>query len=42
VTTESRNFTVRAVGTVGEVTRTITAVMRVYGATEETYYYAVR
>lgn len=42
VTTESRNFTVRAVGTVGEVTRTVTAVMRVYGATEETYYYAVR
>lgn len=42
VTTESRNFTVRAVGAVGEVTRTITAVMRVYGATEETYYYAVR
>lgn len=42
VTTESRNFTVRAVGTVGEVTRTITAVMRVYGATEEIYYYAVR
>jgi hypothetical protein len=42
VTTESRNFTVQAVGTVGEVSRTITVVMRVYGATEETYYYAVR
>ena len=42
VTTESRNFTVQAVGTVGEVSRTITAVMRVYGATEETYYFAVR
>jgi hypothetical protein len=42
VTTESRNFTVKAVGTVGEVSRTITAVMRVYGATEEMYYFAVR
>ncbi len=42
VTTESRNFTVKAMGTVGEVTRTITVVMRVYGANEETYYFAVR
>ncbi len=39
---ESQNFTVRAVGTVGEVSRTITAVMRVYGATEEFYYFSVR
>jgi general secretion pathway protein K len=42
VTTESRNFTVKAMGTVGEVTRTLTVVMRVYGANEETYYFAVR
>jgi general secretion pathway protein K len=42
IATESQNFTVRAIGTVGEVTRTITVVMRVYGATEETYSYAVR
>ena len=42
MTTESRNFTVSAVGTVGEVSRTITVVMRVYGTTEETYFYSVR
>jgi general secretion pathway protein K len=42
ITTESRNFTVRGSATVGEVTRTITTVMRVYGATEELYYYSIR
>ncbi|MBM4282455.1 MAG: hypothetical protein FJ137_17445 [Deltaproteobacteria bacterium] len=40
--TESRNFTVLATATVGDVTRTVTTVYRVYGATEEIYYYAVR
>ena len=40
--TESRNFTIQASGTVGEVTRTITTVMRVYNAVEELYYYSVR
>jgi general secretion pathway protein K len=40
--TESRNFTIQAIGKVGEVTRTITTVMRVYNSTEEIYYYSVR
>src|SRR5262249_23637584 len=42
MSTDSRNFTVRATATVGEVVRTTTVVMRVYGATEELYYYTVR
>ena len=42
MSTESRNFTIQAVGKVGEVTRTITTVMRVYGTTEEMYFYSVR
>ena len=42
MSTESQNFTVYAVGTVGEVSRTLTVVMRVVGATEEVYYYGVR
>jgi hypothetical protein len=40
--TESHNFTVRSIAQVGEVTRTVTTVMRVHRATEELYYYAVR
>lgn len=40
--TESHNFTIRAIAQVGEVTRTMTTVMRVHRATEEFYYYAVR
>jgi len=40
--TSSNHFTVRATATVGEVTRTATAVMRVYQRIEELYYYAVR
>ncbi len=40
--TESRNFTIQAVGKAGEVTRTITTVMRVYQTNEEMYYYSVR
>jgi hypothetical protein len=40
--TESKNFTVQATATVGEVTRTLTTVLRVYGATEELYYYSAR
>ena len=40
--TESHNFTVRAIAQVGEVTRTMTTVMRVHRTTEEFYYYAVR
>ena len=40
--TESNNFTVRAIAQVGEVTRTMTTVMRVHRTTEELYYYAVR
>lgn len=42
MTTESRNFTVKASATVGDVTRTITTVMRVYGSAEETYYFSIR
>ena len=42
MTTESKHFTVRATAAVGDVTRTITTVMRIYGATEELYYYSVR
>ena len=41
ISTESRNFTVKSTATVGDVTRTTTAVMRVYGATEELYFYSV-
>jgi general secretion pathway protein K len=40
--TESKNFTVQATATVGEVTRTLTTVFRVYGATEEIYFYSAR
>ena len=40
--TESHNFTIRAIAQVGEVTRTMTTVMRVHRTTEELYYYAVR
>jgi general secretion pathway protein K len=40
--TESKNFTVLATATVGDVTRTVTTVYRVYGASEEIYYYSVR
>jgi hypothetical protein len=42
MTTESQNFTVQAIGTVGEVSRTVTVVMRVAGTVEETYFYSVR
>jgi hypothetical protein len=40
--TESKNFTVLATATVGDVTRTMTTVYRVYGTTEELYFYSVR
>jgi type II secretory pathway component PulK len=40
--TSSNHFTVRGIAQVGEVTRTTTAVMRVYQRIEELYYYAVR
>ncbi len=40
--TESRNFTVKATATVGDVTRTTTTVVNVFGADEVFYYYAVR
>lgn len=39
---ESKNFTVRATSSVGDVTRTTTLVLRVHGAAEELYYYSVR
>ena len=39
---ESRNFTVKATATVGDVTRTTTTVVNVFGADEVFYYYAVR
>ena len=42
MSTESRNFTVEATATVGEVSRTIRTVYRVYNTTEEVYYYSVR
>lgn len=42
VTTESLNFTVKAIASVGDVNRTVTTVMRVYRAQEDDYYYAVR
>jgi general secretion pathway protein K len=40
--TESRNFTISATATVGEVTRTMTTVLRVARQAEEIYYYSVR
>lgn len=40
--TESRNFTIKATATVGDVTRITTTVVNVYGADEVFYYYAVR
>jgi hypothetical protein len=40
--TESRNFTIKATATVGDVTRVTTTVVNVYGADEVFYYYAVR
>jgi general secretion pathway protein K len=42
ITTESQNFTVKASATVGDVTRTITTVMRVAGQIEEIYYFSIR
>ena len=42
LSTESKTFTVRGMATVGEVTRTITTVMRIVGTTEENYYYSIR
>lgn len=42
MTTESQNFTVRSSATVGAVTRTATAVLRVTGPTgEERYFYSI-
>ena len=40
--TESKNFTIVATATVGDVTRPVTTVYRVYGATEDLYFYSVR
>lgn len=40
--TESQVFTVSASATVGEVTRTMTTVMRVVRQNEELYYYSIR
>ena len=40
--TQSHNFTVSASATVGEVTRTMTTVMRVVRQNEEDYYYSIR
>jgi Type II secretion system (T2SS), protein K len=42
ISLESKNFTVRSTATVGEVTRIMTTVMRLYGSTEELYYYSIR
>ena len=36
---ESKNFSVRSTGTIGDVSRTITMVVRVHGAAEEIYFY---
>ena len=41
MTTESKNFSVRSTGVVGDVTRAVTMVMRVHGAAEELYFYQV-
>jgi hypothetical protein len=41
ISTESKNFTVKSTGVVGNVTRTITMVMRVHAAIEERYYYSI-
>ena len=35
-------FTIRASGTVGDVSRTLTVVVRTASATEEFYYFGVR
>lgn len=40
--TESKNFTISATATVGEVTRTMTTVLRVARQAEEIYYYSIR
>ena len=42
INTESRNFTVKATATVGDVTRTTTVVLSVFRADEQIFYYAVR
>lgn len=39
MTTESKNFSVRSTGTIGDVSRTVTMVLRVHGAAEEIYFY---
>lgn len=41
IATESKNFTVRSTGRVGDVERTITLVVRVAGNTEERYFYSI-
>jgi Type II secretion system (T2SS), protein K len=41
VGTESENFTIKSTGTVGDVQRTITLVLRMFRATEERYYYSI-
>jgi type II secretory pathway component PulK len=40
ISLESRNFTVKAHATVGDVQRTVTAVMRFYSSSEELYYFS--
>jgi hypothetical protein len=42
ISTESKNFTIRASGTVGDVSRTLTVVVRTASATEEFYYFGIR
>jgi hypothetical protein len=39
--TDSKNFVVRASGTVGNVTRTMTMALRVYRATEDLYFFTL-
>jgi len=42
IAVESQNFTIRVTGQSGDVSRTVTVVMRVASGTEEVYYYGVR
>ncbi len=41
ISTESKNFTVKSTAQVGDVTRTVSLVVRVHGAIEERYHYSI-
>ena len=41
MTTESKNFTIKSTGVVGDVSRSYVLVMRVHGASEELYHFHI-